>query len=147
MGYGIFIVIQWSIRSYFIEPQWICRIPCCIPYENGSRTGVRILPIISCFQLRMKLFEPTKHLLSMLCNLYERFLCTVTISQVQKLMLWGCFKGTISDSLRLRKIFKPFRNKEKYLSITPCTIFPQNIAYKRLFIIFHSMGPEHCFSP
>ena len=29
-GYGIFIVIQWSIRSYFIESQWICRIP----YEN-----------------------------------------------------------------------------------------------------------------
>ena len=43
-GYGICIVIQWSIRSYFIESQWICRIPCRIPYENASRTGVRILP-------------------------------------------------------------------------------------------------------
>ena len=32
-------------------------------------------------------------------------------------------KGIISDSLRLRKIFKPFRNKEKYLSITTCIIF------------------------
>ena len=34
-------------------------------------------------------------------------------------------KGTISNSLGLRKIFKPFRNKERYLSITTCTIFPQ----------------------
>ena len=42
-GCGIFIVIQWSIRSYFIESQWICRIP----YENASRTGVRILPNLS----------------------------------------------------------------------------------------------------
>ena len=44
MAYGIFIVIQWSMRSYFIESRWVCRIPCCIPYENASRTGVRILP-------------------------------------------------------------------------------------------------------
>ena len=43
-AYGIFIVIQWSIKSYFIESQWICRIPYRIPYENASRTGVRILP-------------------------------------------------------------------------------------------------------
>ena len=33
-----------SIRSYFIESQWICRIQCRFPYENASRTGVRILP-------------------------------------------------------------------------------------------------------
>ena len=39
-GYGIFIVIQWSTTLCFIESQWICRIP----YENASRTGVRILP-------------------------------------------------------------------------------------------------------
>ena len=37
-------------------------------------------------------------------------------------------KGTISDSLGLRKIFKPFRNKETYLSITTWTIFSQKIA-------------------
>ena len=30
----------------FIESQWICRIPYRIPYENASRTGVRILPIL-----------------------------------------------------------------------------------------------------
>ena len=30
----------------FIESQWICRIPCRIPYENASRMGVRILPIV-----------------------------------------------------------------------------------------------------
>ena len=45
-------------------------------------------------------------------------------------------KGIISDSLRLRKIFKPFRNTEKYLSITICTIFPQknhiNLTEKQL---------------
>ena len=28
-----------------IESQWLCRIPCRIPYENAFRTGVRILPI------------------------------------------------------------------------------------------------------
>ena len=37
-------------------------------------------------------------------------------------------KWTISDSPRLRKVFKPFRNEGKYLSITTCTIFPQKIA-------------------
>ena len=36
-------------------------------------------------------------------------------------------EGTISDSLGLSKIFKPFGNKEKYLSIITCTIFSQNI--------------------
>ena len=46
-AYGIFIVIQWSIRSYFIESQWICRMPCRIPYENASRKGVRILPSLN----------------------------------------------------------------------------------------------------
>ena len=49
-------------------------------------------------------------------------------------------KGTISDSLRLRKIFKPFRNKDKYLSITTCTIFTLknhiNLTEKGLFISF-----------
>ena len=39
-GYGIFIVIQWSMALCFIESQWLCRIP----YENASRTRVRILP-------------------------------------------------------------------------------------------------------
>ena len=37
-------------------------------------------------------------------------------------------KWTISDSPRLRKVFKPFRNEGKYLLITTCTIFPQKIA-------------------
>ena len=37
-------------------------------------------------------------------------------------------KWTISDNPRLRKVFKPFRSEEKYLSITTCTIFPQKIA-------------------
>ena len=43
-----------------------------------------------------------------------------------KIFLWHKsedIKGTISDNLSLRKIFKPFRNKEKYLSITTYTIF------------------------
>ena len=46
-AYGISIVIQWSMTLCFIESQWICRIPCRIPYKNASRTGLRILPIRS----------------------------------------------------------------------------------------------------
>ena len=45
-GYGIFIVIQWSMTLCFIESQWIYRISSRVPHENASRTGVRILPNI-----------------------------------------------------------------------------------------------------
>ena len=55
-------------------------------------------------------------------------------------------KGTINDSFGLRKIFKPFRKKEKYISITTCTIFFSkhriNLTEKQLFIRFHSVGPK-----
>ena len=34
-------------------------------------------------------------------------------------------KGTVSDRLRLWKIFKPFRNKEKCMPISSYIIFPQ----------------------
>ena len=34
----------WPYAS--LNQQWIYRIPCRIPYENASRTGVRILPNI-----------------------------------------------------------------------------------------------------
>ena len=60
-------------------------------------------------------------------------------------------KGTISDSLGLRKIFTPVRNKEKipvnhnmyHFSSNNCINFTE----KQLSIRFHSMGPAHCFSP
>ena len=58
------------------------------------------------------------------------------------------FKGTISDSLGLRKIFKLFRNKEKYLSITTWTIFPQKshrFDRKTAFHQISSHGPRALF--
>ena len=61
-------------------------------------------------------------------------------------------KGTISDSLGLRKIFKPFRNKEKYLSNlqhVPFFLKKSHIKKKkkkkRLFIRFHCVGPSTVF--
>ena len=61
------------------------------------------------------------------------------------------FKGTVNDSLGLRKIFKPLRNKEKntdnlnmyHFSSKNCI----NLTEKWLFIRYYSMGLEHCFSP
>ena len=64
-------------------------------------------------------------------------------------LIESCIKGTISDRLRLRKIFKPFRNKEKYLSITTCNIVSKknhiDLTEKWIFIRLNSLDPEHCF--
>ena len=60
-------------------------------------------------------------------------------------------KGTISDSLRLRKISKTLQNLRKicvnhsiyHFFLENCIILTE----KQLFIRFHFVGPEHCFSP
>ena len=57
---------------------------------------------------------------------------------------WFNTSNNISDSLGLRKIFKPFRKKEKYLSITTCRGLPfflkksHEFDRKMAFIKFHS---------
>ena len=61
-------------------------------------------------------------------------LFTQVSSKSIELCTWKALKGAISDSLGLRKIFKPFRNKEKYLFIKTCTTFPQQNRIKNGFL-------------
>ena len=75
------------------------------------------------------------------------FMMRMLQQNLQLLML----KVTISDSLRLRKIFNPFRNREEYLSNHNMYHFSSNnrinLTEKTFFNRFHSVGPEHCFFP
>ena len=84
-GYGIFIVIQWSMTLCFIESQWICRIQ----YENASHTGVRILPITSVIDA---LFLLTSDNICISICTKTCFLCFFynrkSVRYLKKLMIW-----------------------------------------------------------
>ena len=59
-------------------------------------------------------------------------------------------KGTIGDSLRLKKSSNLSEIKKKPVNHNMyhfSSKYRINLTEKRLFIRFHSVGPEHCFSP